>query len=78
MPILFGLEVRKMTERFLRRFDVSTITGLPVSTIYEMMSRGTFPKNIRISPRLVAWRETDIAEWQQARIAERDGSAQAA
>jgi prophage regulatory protein len=62
-----------MTERFLRRDEVSQITGLPVSTIYEMMKKGAFPKNFRISPRLAAWRETEIAKWQSDRLATRDG-----
>jgi prophage regulatory protein len=64
-----------MTERFLRRNEVSQITGLPVSTIYKMMGEGSFPKNLRISPRLAAWRETEITKWQNERIAERDGAA---
>jgi prophage regulatory protein len=63
-----------MTERFLRRDEVTQISGLPVSTIYEMMGRGAFPKNFRISPRLCARRETEIAKWQKARIAERDAA----
>ena len=60
------------TERFLRRDEVSRTTGLPVSTIYQQMSLEKFPRPVRISPRLVAWRETEILEWQEARIAERD------
>lgn len=48
------------------------MTGLPVSTIYEMMRRGTFPKNVRISPRLTAWRESELLEWMKARIEERN------
>jgi prophage regulatory protein len=63
-----------MTERFLRRDEVTQITGLPISTIYEQMGRGAFPKNFRISPRLCAWRESEIAKWQQQRIAERDAT----
>jgi prophage regulatory protein len=56
-------------ERFLRRDEVSRITGLPVSTIYQMMSNGAFPKNFRISPRLCAWRESEIAKWQADTLA---------
>ena len=63
----------KIAERFLRRDEVTRLTGLPVSTIYEMMARGAFPRSIRISPRLAAWRETEVAAWQQACIAGRDG-----
>lgn len=64
-----------MVEKFLRRDDVSDVTGLPVSTIYEMMADGRFPKNVKISRRLVAWRESEIAKWQRERVAERDGQA---
>jgi prophage regulatory protein len=65
-------------ERFLRRDEVSRITGLPVSTIYQMMADGKFPKNFRISPRLCAWRESEIAKWQAERLAERDPAPEAA
>jgi prophage regulatory protein len=56
-------------QRFLRREDVEHITGLPTSTIYELMSRGTFPKPIQITPRRVAWLESEIVDWQKACIA---------
>ena len=36
----------------------SKATGIPQSTIYEMMKEGTFPRNVRITPRLVRWRES--------------------
>jgi prophage regulatory protein len=50
--------------RFLRRFAVVEITGLPTSTIYQMMKKGTFPRPVHISPRVVAWRSGEIATWQ--------------
>ncbi len=58
--------------RFLRRQAVVDVTGVPVSTIYEMMSRGEFPRPVRISRRLVAWLEHEIIAWQKERVAERD------
>ena len=61
-----------MTQTFLRIADVCRVTGLPRATIYEMVSNGTFPKQVRLSPRAVGWIETEILEWQQARVAERD------
>jgi prophage regulatory protein len=57
-------------ERFLLKEVVRDRTGLPYSTIYKKIKAGTFPKSIRISPRLCAWREHDIVEWQRERIAE--------
>jgi len=62
-----------MTETFLRIGDVSRVTGLPRATIYEMMGKGTFPKQVRLSPRAVGWIESEILEWQEARIAARGG-----
>ena len=44
------------------------------ATIYEMVSKGTFPKQVRLSPRAVGWIKSEILKWQQARIAERDGA----
>jgi prophage regulatory protein len=63
-----------MTQTFLRINDVCRVTGLPRATIYEMVSKGTFPKQVRLSPRAVGWIEGEILEWQQARIAERDSA----
>ena len=61
-----------MTPTFLRIADVCRATGLPRATIYEMVGKGTFPKQVRLSPRAVGWIESEILEWQQARIAHRD------
>ena len=62
-------------QRFLRRSDVQQVCGLPTSSLYELMDRGEFPKPIRLSARTVAWLESEVAEWQQARIAQRDQEA---
>jgi prophage regulatory protein len=56
-----------MLEKYYRRPAVENITGLSRSLIYEMMDRNEFPRPIRIGRRAVAWRETDIADWQAAR-----------
>jgi prophage regulatory protein len=63
-------------QSFLRIADVCRVTGLPRATIYEMVSKGSFPKQVRLSPRAVGWIESEIEKWQEERIAERDsGSA---
>jgi prophage regulatory protein len=58
---------------FMRIGDVQRVTGLPRATIYEMMGKGTFPKQVRLSPRAVGWIESEVSAWQRDRIAERDG-----
>jgi len=62
-------------ERFLRAPEVERKTGLPVSSIYELVNQGTFPRQVRLGPGRVAWRESEIIAWMIDRIAERDGKA---
>jgi len=54
-------------ERILRRPDVEARTGLSRSTIYLLMSRGEFPKPIRLSTRAVGWPEAAISLWLDGR-----------
>lgn len=56
-----------MQEILLRRHEVERRTGLSRSTLYEWMSRGEFPRPVRLGARRVAWRATDIATWIEAR-----------
>jgi prophage regulatory protein len=67
-------EGERRAHRFLRIADVVHATGLPQSTIYEMAAKGTFPKQVRLSPRAVGWLEHEVLAWQEARIAERNGT----
>jgi prophage regulatory protein len=62
-------------EFFLRRPAVELMTGLSRSTLYELISAGDFPRPVPLGPKSVAWRESEVAAWQQARIAERDRAA---
>lgn len=64
-----------MVHKIFRRPAVEAATGLSRSSIYALMAAGKFPRPIRIGGRAVGWLETDIAEYQQRRIAERDGAA---
>jgi len=61
--------MRERADRFLRRDQVQDLTGLSTSTLYEQMQRGDFPRPIRITPKRVAWLESDVTEWQEAKIA---------
>lgn len=57
--------------RFIRRKAVEERTGLARSTIYQMVNEGRFPRPVRLGGRAVAWLETEINDWVDARIAER-------
>ncbi len=56
----------------LRRPEVERLTGLSRARIYEKMATGDFPKPVKTGPRAVAWVESEIADWQNQRIADRD------
>ena len=55
-------------QRLIRRKEVQTKTGLGASSIYAMMGSGTFPKAIKLSPRRVAWLESEVDSWIIERI----------
>jgi prophage regulatory protein len=63
----------KEPQTILRLPAVSRVTGLRKSAIYDGIARGKFPKPIPLDRRAVGWLETEISEWQRARIAQRDG-----
>ena len=53
-------------DRLLRRREVERQTGLSRSAIYARMTRGEFPRPVRLGPNSVAWRASDIAAWVEA------------
>lgn len=56
-----------MAEKLLRRREVEERTALARSTIYDWMQRGDFPKPVVLGARKVAWRESDVNAWLEAR-----------
>jgi prophage regulatory protein len=56
-----------MTPVFLRMPTVMRITGLGRSTIYRLIADQKFPSPVRLGPRAVAWRRTDLDQWSDAR-----------
>lgn len=55
--------------RMLRVRQVCQVTGLGRSTIYLMESEGRFPRRVQLGLRAVAWIESDVQAWLQARAA---------
>lgn len=54
-------------ERFLGWRQVKDLTGLGRTTAWRMRQAGDFPEPVPISPGRVAWRERDIAAWNESR-----------
>lgn len=57
-------------DRLLRLADVEAATGCKKSTIYKLMKEGKFPRCVCVTTRMVAWPESAVLSWVQARIAE--------
>jgi prophage regulatory protein len=55
-------------QRFLRLADVRDRVPYSRSTIYQLIAQGKFPKPISLGARAVAWLESDIDAWIEARI----------
>ena len=59
-----------MAKRIIRLPIVEERTGLSRSSIYSGIAAGTFPAQIPLGPRAVAWDEAEVDAWIEARIAE--------
>jgi len=60
-----------MQESLIRLKKVEDRTGLKKSMVYDLMSRGEFPKSIKIGERAVAWIESEVDVINAARMAEK-------
>lgn len=56
-----------MQNKIYRRPDVEKLVGLSRSTLYAMISEGTFPKPVQLGKRAVGWREVDVLNWLESR-----------
>ena len=50
-------------DRLLRLADVEDRVGIRRSAIYRWMNDGRFPTPVRVGPRAVRWRESDVQGW---------------
>jgi prophage regulatory protein len=57
-------------DRFMRMPEVSRVTGLSRSTIYNCIEDGSFPVPVRLTVRAIAWRASEIKGWMDNRTPE--------
>lgn len=57
----------------MRMREVCAVTGLSRSGIYRLLRDGCFPKPVPLTRHVSAFTSTEIQQWINARIAERDG-----
>jgi prophage regulatory protein len=63
-----------MSSKFLRVQDVCALIGLGRTTIYTLEKQGRFPRRIPLVGKAVAWQESEVKEWMEARLAARGQS----
>ena len=61
--------------RILRLPDLKAKIRLGRSAIYDMISRGEFPRQVQLSARTSGWLESEVDEWLLQRAALRDDKA---
>jgi len=60
----------QLSDRLLRLPEVLEIVPIKKSTLYDLMRRGLFPKNIKLGSNIVAWKTSDIDKWIANKIKE--------
>jgi len=61
-----------MANKILRLPDLKEQCGISRSAIYQGMKEGTFPQSIPLGTRMVGWSETEINEWIENKLKDRD------
>jgi|SaaInlLV_10m_DNA_3_1039740.scaffolds.fasta_scaffold07303_3 prophage regulatory protein len=57
------LQEKYMCLKIISKYAVIDRTNLSVATIYRLMSKGLFPKQIKMGIRSVGWLESDIDDF---------------
>ena len=52
-------------DRFCRIAEVTHLTGLSKSVIYDLMKKGRFPVRVKFSARASMWKESEVLTWIQ-------------
>ncbi|MAY57690.1 MULTISPECIES: AlpA family transcriptional regulator [Pseudoalteromonas] len=54
--------------RLIKLKEVIEKTSLGRSTIYEFMTKGTFPKQVSLGAKSVAWLESEVDDWIEDKV----------
>ncbi|EPA0351947.1 AlpA family transcriptional regulator [Pseudomonas aeruginosa] len=58
--------------RFIKLTQVKNYTSLSTSEIYRRIAAGTFPPQVQLGPKSVAWVEAEIISWLDSVVAQRE------
>ena len=54
-------------DKLMRLSEVLDAVGLGRSTVYKQIATGTFPRPVAVGSKCVRWRQSEVAEWIEAR-----------
>lgn len=60
------------TRRFIKLPRVKSYTSLSTSEIYRRIANGTFPAQVTLGPKSVAWIESEVLQWCDDLAAQRE------
>lgn len=60
---------------FIRLREVKRLTGLSTATIYRMAVSETFPKQVKLGAKAVAWIKVEVLEWSREQVIRSRGRA---
>ena len=63
--------MKTIGERLLRLPEVLEMVPIKKTTLYDLMRRGLFPRNIKLGSNMVAWVASEIEEWINTQIKNR-------
>lgn len=63
---------QQFQEALIRKRRVLEMTGWSNSTLYSRIAAGMFKPGVKVGPRMVAWPQSEVEAYIQARITERD------
>ena len=56
-------------DRFIKLAEVAARTSLSPTEIQRRTAAGTFPKNIQLGAKRIAWLEADVERWMADQVA---------
>ncbi|WP_439860629.1 helix-turn-helix transcriptional regulator [Pseudomonas sp. MBLB4136] len=62
----------QLPRRFIKLVEVKALTTLSTSEIYRRIAAGTFPAQVTLGPKSVAWIEAEVLAWCDELVAQRE------
>mgnify|MGYP000920251082 CR=1 FL=1 len=60
--------------QIIRLKEVQVRTGLGRSTLYKLLSEGSFPQSITLGARAVGWLSSEVDGWIQSKVEARNSA----